>query len=139
MILDTSAASDYEPLLSERVYYRHTQTGDRGYAVRREGRDGIRKDRPMIDEVSFNLGDWKRELDNTDRFSDVQVAQICFEADKKLCWALGHPELAKREWRDMTEKQRVSWLKDGPSKRSPDFERRASLREAILNWAMVQK
>jgi hypothetical protein len=129
----------YEPPLHERVYYRHFQTGDRGYAVRRLGKDAIRKDRPAIDDVSYNLGDWKREADEIPRFSPIQISQLCFEADKKLCWALGHPDLAKRDWRDMTEKQRLSWTKYGPLTRSPDFALRSGLRTLIQDWAKAQK
>jgi hypothetical protein len=39
---------------------------------------------------------------------------VQFEADKKLCWALGLADLSKREWADMTEKQRLAWLRTGP-------------------------
>lgn len=129
----------YEPPLHERLWYRHKDTADRGYAVRREGKDGVRRDRPAVDDVSFTLSDWKREADEMPRFSSIQIAQICFEADKKLCWALGHPDLAKRDWKDMTERQRISWVKDGPLKKSPDYPARSGLRDVISSWAKVQK
>jgi hypothetical protein len=109
-------AGDYfEPLIAERVWYQHTQTGDRGYLVRREGKDAIRKDRPSTDDYTFNVGEWKLAADATDKFSAVQIAQVQFEADKKLCWALGMPELAKRDWVNLTEKARLKWMKDGPA------------------------
>lgn len=110
----TGTPAHWEPPAHERIWYNHAQTGDRGYAVRRDGRDGVRYDRPAVDEVSFNLADWKRAVDDVPTFSAMQIAQVCFEADKKLCWALGQPDLAKREWVDMSEKLRVKWLKDGP-------------------------
>ena len=118
---------DFEPLATERVWYRHAETGDRGYAVRRDGRDAIRKDRPAQDDYTFNIGDWKLEVDDKPRFSAVQIAMVQFEADKKLCWALGSPDLAKREWLDLTEKARLKWMKDGPAK-SPE---RAKLFAAV--------
>lgn len=103
----------YEPKPHERVWYTHATTGDRGYAVRREGRDLVRRDRPGIDDVS-DPRDWKRIVDETPTFSAIQIAQICFEADKKLCWALGQPDLAKREWLDLSEAARIKWLNEGP-------------------------
>lgn len=104
----------YEPTKAQRVYYRHNQTGDRGYLVRREGRDAIRRDRPNIDDYTFQLGDWNKEVVEAKRFTEVQIAIIQFEADKKLCWALGLPALGKREWIDLTEKARLDWMKEGP-------------------------
>lgn len=108
-------SSYFEPLATDRVWYQHQQTGDRGYMVKREGRDAIRKDRPMHDDFTFNVAEWALFVDKADRFSAIQIAQVQFEADKKLCWALGMPELAKREWLDLTEKARLKWMKDGPT------------------------
>lgn len=136
----TDATPDYfEPLIHDRVYYRHVDTADRGYAVRRDGKDARRWDRPGNDDFTFDLSKWKRESDEMPKFSEIQTAQICFEADRKLCWALGLPELAKRDWKDMTEKQRLKWVSDGPLQKSPEFKLRSGLRDAIQEWARVQK
>lgn len=113
--MNLSDATHYEPLPAERRWYRHSQTGDRGYYVRRESRDAIRYDRPATDDYSFDLANWKIEAEELPRFTIIQIAQVCFEADKKLCWAMGRPDLAKREWLDMTEKARKKWLDDGPT------------------------
>lgn len=109
-----TAPAEVDPSLAERVWYRHKQTGDRGYAVKRDGRDAIRKDRPAHDDFTFNVAEWAPDVEKMDKFSAVQIAQVQFEADRKLCWALGMPELAKREWLDLTEKARLKWMKDGP-------------------------
>jgi hypothetical protein len=121
-------ADHFEPAPNERVWYNHAQTGDRGYAVRRAGRDGIRYDRPAIDEVSFNLGDWKLQVEPGAEFTDLQIAMVAFEADKKLCWAMGSQDLAKREWIELSEKLRLRWVKDGPPATA---KRRAKLFAAI--------
>jgi hypothetical protein len=115
-----------DPLKDARVYYRHNQTGDRGFLVTREGREAIRRDRPAIDDYTFELKDWNKEAPETARYSDLQIAMVQFEADRKLCWAIGLADLSKREWVDMTEKQRLAWLKTGPA--SPT---RAGLYKAI--------
>lgn len=111
---DVSTDIYFEPPKAQRVYFRHNMTGDRGYAVRREGKEAIRRDRPAIDDYTFQLSEWVKESPETKKFTDAQIAAVQFEADKKLCWALGLPALAKREWIDLPEKQRVDWLKDGP-------------------------
>lgn len=110
---DEGTPDEYEPKPHERVWYTHALTGDRGYAVRRLGKDLVRRDRPGIDDVS-DPSNWKRLVDDVPRFSAIQIAQVCFEADKKLCWALGQPDLAKREWLDLKEPARIKWLNEGP-------------------------
>jgi hypothetical protein len=116
----------YEPTKDARVYYRHNQTADRGYLVRREGKDAIRRDRPALDDYTFKLDEWNKEAPETAKYSALQIAMVQFEADRKLCWALGLADLSKREWVDMTEKQRLAWIKDGPKAAS-----RAGLYKAI--------
>lgn len=120
----------FEPLAADRVWFNHRDTGDRGYRVTREGKEAIRYDRPGIDQYSFDTQKWLEATDKLPQFSAIQIAQVCFEADKKLCWAMGRPDLAKREWLDMTEKARKKWLEDGPS----DASRKAvyvAIREAM--------
>lgn len=118
----------YEPKPHERVWYNHVMTGDRGYAVRRAGKDGIRYDRPAIDDVSYTLNDWKRLEEKADEFTALQIAMVCFEADRKLCWAMGQQDLAKREWLEMSEKLRMKWVTDGPP---ASAKRRVQLYQAI--------
>jgi hypothetical protein len=113
--MNLSEAVRYEPTVAERRWYRHSETGDRGYYVRRESRDAIRYDRPATDDYSFDLAKWKIEAVDAPRFTIIQIAQVCFEADKKLCWAMGRQDLARREWLDMTEGARKKWLEDGPT------------------------
>lgn len=120
----------WDPAPHERKYMRHKSTNDRGWCVRREGRDMVRYDRPAVDQVS-PLGDWDPEPAALPKYSAVQIAQVCFEADKKLCWALGHVDLAKRDWADLAEKMRVKWITDGPLARSPAYAERMGLYKAI--------
>lgn len=121
-----------DPLEHERVWYRHKDTGDRGYAVVRGGNPAIRFDRGMtVDQSSLEPGKWKLDTDKTPEFSAIQIAQICFEADKKLCWAMGLPELAKREWLDLSEKRRIAWVNKGPQVQDVGYARRARLYMAI--------
>lgn len=128
----TPSETHFEPLEAARVWHRHSLTGDRGYPVKRQGRDAMRYDRgPHIDQYSFDLNLWKLEVDKVAEFSAIQIAQVCFEADKKLCWAMGLPELSKREWLDMSEKRRIAWVGKGPLERDAGYARRARLYKAI--------
>lgn len=121
----------YDPPERERVWYRHRQTSDRGWMVRREGKPAIKYDRPAFDQYVHNVDDWEPLHEKLPDLSRAVVAQICFEADKKLCWALGHIDLAKRDWNDLHEKVRAKWIDEGPLRRSPEFEKRKKLFDAI--------
>lgn len=120
-----SDETTWDPPEAARVYYRHKETSDRGYLVRREGRDAIRYDRgPGVDQHIFKLSDWNLESTATEKYSDMQIAQVCFEADKKLCWALGQLDLSKRDWlNDLTEKGRREWMMTGPPAKAVNKER----------------
>ena len=104
----------WDPLPAGRVYMRHKQTSDRGWQVVREGREAIRYDRGEVDQYMFNIDEWQLESDQLPKYSDIQIAQVCLEADKKLCWALGQQDLAKRDWMAMTDRARIKWMQDGP-------------------------
>lgn len=109
-----TASAPIDPPLAERVWYRHAQTGDRGYAVKRLGKDAVRYDRPNVDDVSFELKNWHKETDEVPQFSALAIAQVAYEADRKLCFHMGRFDLAKREWLEMTDKQRRTWVEKGP-------------------------
>ena len=123
----------FEPTRDARIYYRHAQTADRGYLVKREGRDAIQRDRPAIDDYTFELKDWNKEAPETSKFSELHIAMVQFEADRKLCWALGLADLSKREWVDMTEKQRLAWIRTGPQ--APT---RAGLYKVVADYMKAQ-
>lgn len=121
----------FEPLERDRVWYRNKQTSDRGYMVERDGRKAVRYDRPAVDQYTFNVGEWEPILENLPDLSPAHVAQVCFEADKALCRALGHFDLADRKWVDLHENMRAKWIESGPLKKSPSFRERMKLYLAI--------
>lgn len=125
-----------DPKPSDRVYYRHLETGDRGYLVEREGRPAIKWDRPFAGDTSFELTRWKKEDDAVPLFSAHQVAMVAFAADKECCRALGIVDIAQRQWLDLSEKQRRDWMKDGPkAKLGPRRELYEAIVKAIGNGA----
>lgn len=103
-----------EPLEHQRVYYRHRTTGDLGYLIKDNGKDVIRLDRPMERIIKqFDTNNWLPDKEAR-KMSVAQVAQICFEADRKLCFFLGEHDLAKREWVNLSDEQRIAWMQKGP-------------------------
>lgn len=104
----------YDPPDHERVFYRHTTTGDLGWMVRREGKDHIRLDRPSHEIVRlFKPADWIEEREHRP-LTRLQLTQIAFEADKKLCFFLGKHDLARREWLNLKDEDRIAWSQHGP-------------------------
>src|SRR4030095_8083186 len=96
-----SGTPDYwDPLPSERQYYRSADTGDLGWLVRREGKERIRLDRAMQEIVRpFEPGDgkWVEERE-WKPFSRTQVSKLQFEVDKLMCALLGLHKEGKRDW-----------------------------------------
>lgn len=97
-----------------KTYYRHRLTGDRGYLVERGDKTFIRLDRPAeVIERPFVIGEWIEEFELRN-FTEVQMATVAFEADKKLCLFLGLPGEASAVWLNMSEQKRISFMREGP-------------------------
>lgn len=106
---------DWDPPEHERQYFRSAQTGDRGWMVRRGGKDTIKLDRKAeVIERTFFPGDWVEESPDVPDFTAIQIAQVTFEADKALCRQMGDAKKAKREWLNLSDDQRIQWMNEGP-------------------------
>ncbi len=122
-------ADHWDPADHERSYYRHIMTGDRGYMVRRDGKDHIRWDRPSQEITRpFREGEWIPEREHRP-MTRLQLIQIAYEADRKLCFFLGLHSEARREWNAMHERDRLDWAARGPGA-GPG---RAAMFQAILD------
>ncbi len=117
---------DYEPQPNQRDWYSHTRTGDRGYLVRRDGTDYVKLDRPNEEILKRLNGEWHKDEEHRP-MTVAQIAQVAFEADKKLCFFLGQHERARKEWPSLSDKERIAWMREGP-KGGP----RQALYEAIF-------
>ena len=104
-----------DPAPHEREYYRHATTGDLGYVVTRDGKDCIKMERGTSPEEirDFVPAAWVREM-QVFPMNRLQLVQIAFEADRKLCFYLGLHKESKREWRSMKEEVRIRWVEHGP-------------------------
>lgn len=121
---------DWDPKPHERQWYRHSITGDRGFLVRKDGKDFIRSDNPgEVNDKIFRPSDWM--ADHQERpLTAFHVAQICFEADKKYRFYMGSPKAMKENWLDLSEEKRILWMQRGPlATRRADLYR--AIREAL--------
>ena len=119
---------DWEPELGMREWYTHRGSGDRGYLVRREGKDMIRLDRPSDPHAVRPMSsDWLRD-EGWRPITVHQRAQVAFEADRALCRALGVHEETKKNWNELSDSARIRWTTTGPLD-----EPRAGLWSAIMD------
>lgn len=103
-----------EPKASERVYYRHRDTGELAYLVRFGDKAKLRLNRPG-ELILRQLNDqWFKDEDFGAKLEPMQRAKVALEADKALCEVLGLIPLARRDWTRMNDRQRISWCHNGP-------------------------
>lgn len=133
-VAEKPAPNYWDPLPSERTYYRHVMTGDRGWLVRREGKDMVKLDRPMQDIVRPANAEWQQEPARAP-MTLAQVAQVMFEADKKLCYWLGLHLEARAEWASLLEEERLEWMEEPPTRGGPREALWNSIRIALSPYA----
>lgn len=128
-----SAQNDnWDPHPGERRYYTHAQNGDRGYLVRRNGKDHIRRDLPGEEKIVRFSDVWV--ADHAHRPLNVsQLAMVIYSADQELCRVMGlHSKLKK--WIDLGEEERARWIQ-GEGPKGPDI--RTRLHSAM--WDVLQE
>lgn len=123
----------WNPEPHQRVWYEHTITGERGYWVRREGKDKIRLDRPseeilrpLINTSATVAGEWRKIHDHKP-LNVSQIYMVAHEADQTLCHVLGLSR-KKKDWHAMKDEERIDWINKGPD----NNEIRIALYRAIM-------
>lgn len=111
--MTTSNALDWDPPPPDREWFRHESRGDRGYLVRRGGKDVIRLDRPMQELLEPLTGQWKRD-EYGSLFLPEQVARVAFQADRGACALVGLHVESRKGWHDITDKERTDFIRNGP-------------------------
>lgn len=112
--VDGQLPPDWDPPEAERIYYRHAVTNDRGWHVRRGGRDMVMLDRPN-EEILRPLSGHEWNVDKDFRpLTRMHIAQVAFDADRRLCYHLGIHDIARKEWNDLSEPERIFWMREGP-------------------------
>lgn len=107
---------NHDPPEPDRKWFRHVMTGDAGYLVVRDGKQHMRYDRPGIDHViPYKESQWIEET-NAAPLTPHQVAQICYAADKQLCYFVGLHDKARKDWLSLRDQDRIAFTEDGPTK-----------------------
>lgn len=96
----------------KRIYYRNTQTGDRGYVIERGGKRIVKYDLPMMDRTEPLTSKWQPD-DEHRPLNRNQLAQIAYTADQKLCFFLGRRQ--NKDWIDLRDAERIAFMNDGPA------------------------
>lgn len=109
-----STPDDWDPEPGKRIYVRSMESGDLGWIVRRRGVDCVRLDRPNQEIVRVFDSNWVVQHDHRP-ISHAQIVMLAYEADRALLRLLGDHVKSKKNWGDLTEKQRVAWIDVGPS------------------------
>lgn len=119
---------DWDPPDHEKLWVRHHLTGDRGYLVKRGGKDKVRMDRGPAEEIrDYRPNDWNL-VDPPARMSLIQACKVSYEADRELCKFIGLHQQSRKEWLNLSEEHRIIWMKEGPE--SPPL--RAEMYAAIM-------
>lgn len=104
----------YEPIPADRVWVRSASDGERGWLVRREGMTYVRMNRPSQEIVKpYRKHDFIEEVEHRP-LTKLQVAQVCFEADRAMCRVLNMHDLARKDWVSLSDRERAELMKDGP-------------------------
>lgn len=124
---------NYEPQPNQRDWYSHTRTGDRGYLVRRDGVDYVKLDRPNEEILKRHNGEWHKDEEHRP-MTTAQIAQVAYEADRKLCFFLGKHERARKEWVSLSDKERIAWMREGPKEPGPREELYVAIFASQREW-----
>lgn len=109
------SAAGWDPDPQDREYFRERGTGQLGWRVERDGKAAIRLDR-VAQEIIVPLdGNWVPDHD-VKELSVAQLGQICFDADRSLCRFIGLQQNSRVAWVDLSDDQRIAWMRSGPSK-----------------------
>ncbi len=120
----------WDPDPHEKEWYREVVSGQRGWKVIRNGEPRIRLD--YKEDIHKKLSaEWTPDNEKRD-MTPAQVAQVCFEADKKLCFFIGLPENSRKLWIDLHEEKRRQWIEAGPTAHPLRRAVNQAIREAIM-------
>lgn len=111
---------NWDPDVHERAYCRHVTTGDRGWLVRRDGKDYIKLDRGPGQEHlrNWRACDWAPDVEIR-KLTPSHVARVAFSADRELRSMLGHNFRAATVWLDLTDAQKKKWIEGPPGDGGP--------------------
>lgn len=103
--------------MARKKWYRHRQSGQRGYLVETPEGPKIRVDNEAMEIIRPISEGWDEEAE-LPPINDRQIRIVAFEADRALCQMLGMYGEARKEWIDLRDEERLKWIAKGPPERS---------------------
>lgn len=103
-----------DPPKHERKYYRHVETGDRGYLIFVDGDIVMKYDRgPQAPWTEWKKEKWVED-EQILPMSEMQVAEIAYLTVGRYNYYAGNHAKARRKWESLREEERIHWMKKGP-------------------------
>jgi hypothetical protein len=110
-------------------WYQHRMTGDAGYRHRDEEMIHYHRGQDAM-QVRFAPADWIEQKEPR-LLTEMMVADIAFHADRRLCYCLGDYAKARREWINLREEEKISFMQKGPHAVDRNLEARKKLYDHI--------
>lgn len=137
---------DAQQRYEEREWFTEVTTGERGYKIKRDGREVIRYDRgPNSPEVDFDKGRWVPQKDPERKLTATQVAFVLHQADLALAKVLNDPDGDQRQWLSMPGSAQTAVFVNPPAGRKMRTRLWAYMRSAFkphldkVSAGMVEK
>lgn len=96
---------------TQKEWFRNNASGQMGYKTTA---DRIKDDRPEGAERRFKPEEWTAIAEHRP-LAPAHLAEICFNADAKLCFYLGLRDKSTKQWIDLTQEQKREWMTEGPT------------------------
>lgn len=106
--------------MSERRYFRSRKSGDLGFVVETTEGKRIQLDRTGVEQLRpFDESDWIEE-EEPKALTRHQVGIFAYRVDQELCKLFGRPNESRKEWQNLRDGDRVTWLLNGPDGEDDD-------------------
>ena len=99
--------------MTDRVYYRSTLTGQRGFLVETQEGARIQFDQRDKELVKFTH-EWQPEQIRP-KLNRIQCSRIAWAADRELAQWLGDPQDKRKDWLNIDDDKRIDFAHNGPN------------------------
>jgi len=116
-------------------WFRHRETGDKGFLVEVDGKQMIQYDRgPHVkQQVDYRESQWEEQVDIR-VLTPAQLGRLAYECDRALCDIARLVQRTPKAWMDLRDGEREAWTKNGPPR---GHRERRMLFEAVMTFGKV--
>jgi hypothetical protein len=102
--------------VTPRRYFRHAQTGDKGFLVQVDGEDRIQYERGAhVETVKYIPAHWN-PADDERPLTMFHIGQLAYQCDVAVCKIAGIGPRLRKEWLALSDGERSTWTANGPPK-----------------------